>query len=533
MIVRGFVVRSAHTPVAQDVLCFPAHKAQEPDKSGQTDLFGQPAYDVSSVGISDSEPGLWDGVWFLPDLSGYHSCVISVFSPAGRNPMRNSVAFLISVCLFVVTLDAYGQAVPSDAALARIGLKRHWVSQGRVNPGRDRVTHISTDEMHVYVQSSNGSLTALDSETGRRHWVVQLGAANRTSFAAVSNADTVLVVTSTNAYGVEKSSGHVLWTVKMPASASTSAIIDDEFFYIGTGDGSMYAFSLAVVEYKNRTGRLPGTFDPSTKTITSPIGEVPALNTWLWRYRTGRSLREPPILTGGNVLLADTRGQVYGISSGTPQELGGQLRFQFQAGAGIAGKMISKGDVTYVPTTDNVMTAVDSSRGQLLWRFTFGRTLVGDPLMIDGKLYLSADYEGLVALDISNGAQVTTAYGPWKVRGVTEMLGATKKAVYVSDRQRGLIAIDRETGRPRGKLTLYPYSIRLQNDLNDRLYLASTGGQVLCLRDPEADEPHFYRNQDRTPILPELAGDNEEAGDNEKTGNGEPPPPTDTGDNGN
>lgn len=425
--------------------------------------------------------------------------------------MRTAHLVLSLFCLCATSVAA--QNVPSSGSLARIGLERAWVSQARVDPGRGRLTHLSVDERYVYAQASNGSLTAFDAETGNRHWVVQLGPPDRTTFAAVSNADLVLVVTGMTVFGVEKSSGHVVWTTKMPVSASTSAVVDDEYFYIGTSDGSVYAFNMAVVAYKEKTGRLPGTFNPSTKEVTSPVGPVAASNIWMWRYRTGRSLRQPPMLTSNSVLLGDTSGQIYGISSGTPEDLGGKLMFQFQAGEGTAGSMLSRGSTAFIATGDNRIVAVDSVKGQVLWRYSVGHKILGSPLMIGKTIYLAAVSEGLIAIDSETGTQVATPNGPWWVPNTTKMVGATKSTVFASDRQWNLIAADRETAQPKGQLALVPFKHRIPNDLNDRLYMASPEGLILCLREIGSEEPTFYRNTDRTPITPSLAEDESESAD--------------------
>ncbi|MFK7817556.1 MAG: PQQ-binding-like beta-propeller repeat protein [Planctomycetaceae bacterium] len=409
------------------------------------------------------------------------------------------------ILLSLIATPSFGQTVPPDSSLSRIGLERAWIGQARVDPHRDRLTHLTVDERYVYAQSSNGSMTAFDAENGERAWVVQLGPPNRTTFGAVSNADLVLVVTGMTVYGVEKSSGHILWTAKMPASASTSAYLDDEFFYIGTSDGSVYAFNMKVVAYTSRTGRLPGSFDPSTKEITSPIGPVAARNLYMWRYRTGRALKLPPVLASESILFGDSFGQIYGVTSGTPEELGGKLIFEFQAGDGQTNGMLSKGSIAYVSTGDGRIVAVDSGKGKVLWRYGLGHKIVGEPLMVDDKIYLTAETEGIIALDSKLGQQVMTPNGPWRIRGGIDFVGITKDRVFAVDRVGNLVAVDRETAGPRGSIPLVPYKIRIMNDLNDRLYLASHRGQILCMRPINAEKPTFYRNADRTPIDPLLA----------------------------
>ena len=58
------------------------------------------------------------------------------------------------------------------------------------------------------------------------------------------------------------------------------------------------------------------------------------------------------------------------------------------------------------------------------------------------------------------------------------------------------------------------FTIRMTNDLNDRIYMISDKGLVLCLREPNSDSPVFYRNLDRAPIAPELQVDKPAADEN-------------------
>jgi outer membrane protein assembly factor BamB len=411
----------------------------------------------------------------------------------------------LAILLSFFAATSLGQSVPSDSSLSRIGLERAWVGQARVDPHRNRLTHLSVDERYVYAQSSNGSMTAFDAENGERAWVVQLGPANRTTFAAVSNADVVMVVTGMTVYGVEKSSGHILWTARMPASASTSAYLDDEFFYIGTSDGGVYAFDMRVVAYASRTGRLPGSFDPSTKDITSPIGPVASRNIYMWRYRTGRNLKQPPIPVSESILFGDSEGQIYGVTAGTPEQLGGKLIFEFQAGKGKTSGMLAKDGVAYVATGDGRVVAVDAGKGQVLWRYSFGHSIIGQPMLLGDNIYLAAVGEGIIALNSKTGQQVMTANGPWRIRAGVELVCATKERIFAFDRIGNLIAADRASAGPRGSLPMVPYKTRIKNDLNDRLYLATQTGQILCLREIGSKKPTFYRNADRTPIDPMLA----------------------------
>ncbi len=417
--------------------------------------------------------------------------------------MRNLGLLAIPICLTLSIAQA--QTPPSSTSLRRIGLEKMWASQARVNPSRDKVSHLTFDERHVYVQSSNGSLTAFDAENGTRKWTVQVGPPGRTPFPASTNGSVVVVVAAAKIYGINKFTGHILWAVKTPGSAATAAAVDEKEFYVGTTDGSVYAFSFAVVEYYGRNGRLPGSFNPETREITSPIGPTPSTHTWMWRYRTGRPIEHTPTLSSLMVLFGDKLGQVYGISKGTRQEQGGKLRFQYQSGHGIVGRIIAEGNNVFVPTTENRLVAANVPTGSALWNFAAGNQILGDPKYIADRLYFVSEGEGLFALNTADGSHVPTPTGKWWVPGATKFLGITPSLVLASGAQNNVVAVDRKTAQPRGQLRMDDFTIRATNDLNDRIYMISEQGLVLCLREPGSETPVFYRNLDQAPITPELS----------------------------
>ena len=108
-------------------------------------------------------------------------------------------ALLSAAVLCALTADAFAQRslsvqVPTARQLARFGLERAWASQATIEIGRDVVRHLVLDEDNLYVQSSGGTVTAFDNETGEKRWAVQLGNKDEPSFAATSNEELVLVI---------------------------------------------------------------------------------------------------------------------------------------------------------------------------------------------------------------------------------------------------------------------------------------------------------------------------------------------------
>ena len=79
--------------------------------------------------------------------------------------------------------------------------------------------------------------------------------------------------------------------------------------------------------------------------------------------------------------------------------------------------------------------------------------------------------------------------------------------------------LSRENGGLVGALPLRQFTVRLENDRTDRLYMATQSGLVTCIREKGSGFPLYHMFPDRRPILPEFAP---EAGDEKATPPAEP-----------
>src|SRR5438128_1091698 len=80
-----------------------------------------------------------------------------------------------------------GLQLPSEQVLNRLGLTRSWWSHATINSRRDKLVYMVVDETHLVLQSSSGTVTAFDCETGRYLWTKMVGAADRGIYPATSN----------------------------------------------------------------------------------------------------------------------------------------------------------------------------------------------------------------------------------------------------------------------------------------------------------------------------------------------------------
>ena len=208
---------------------------------------------------------------------------------------------VVSACCLLLSSPAVAQRLPTDKVLptqqqlSPFGLERAWWGQATLNASRDKVRHVTIDEDIVYVQASSGIATAFNSETGERLWATLLGRFDQPSFPAVSNEDLALMVVGSTMYGIDKRTGKTVWTLVLPGQPSTGPSVDDNQVYIGTLDGSVYAFSLKKIRQLYREQRLPQWSQEAL----------------VWRYKAGKEVTSPPIVTGRVVNFASRDGSLY------------------------------------------------------------------------------------------------------------------------------------------------------------------------------------------------------------------------------
>lgn len=376
--------------------------------------------------------------------------------------------------------------LPTSRTLSRYGLERAWWSQATINPKRDKVKHMVLDEENVYLQGTGGSVTAFDAESGKRLWSVQLGNRDEPIFAGVSNEKHFLAISGMTLYCIERFSGRVLWELTLPAMPSVGVSVDDQHIYIGTLDGSIYSYELKKIDELYRKRMLPN-------------WSFEALR---WRYRTSKEITTTAYSTGRLVNFASRDGSLYAVGA-----LERNLTWQFETSAPITAPLAATNDSLILASEDYFVYCLNRDNGSVRWEFASGSPIRKAPVVIEQDLYIMPDRGGVFNLVLRTGDE------KWERPGITDLLGASRSRLFCSDVTGNIVLLQRSTGRPLGTLPLRPFSVRLQNDRTDRLFLATPSGLVMCLREQGSEFAHYHKYPERAPIVPDVEPD-------------EPTPPT-------
>ena len=380
--------------------------------------------------------------------------------------------------------DAWGQyrarssAIPQRSLLDRFGLERVWVAQATLNPSRDKLRHITLDEEVVIAQASSGVVTAFDSETGRRFWSIQLGRTDLKSFGAVTNQEQVIVIAGTQVYGVHKYTGELLWKHHIPEQPSVSPSMDEKNLYIGTLKGNIYAYNLAKIQELYEDSKLDGWAHQASR----------------WSYRTGQQVLTPPVTNGRVVAIANRANQLYSIGATR-----GKTIFQFETDEPVSAPMAQRDDWLLMASQDFRLYSININNGGLRWIYPSGRPITAAPRVIGKNVFLTPEFAGLFCLDLETGEKL------WWRQGIKKFLSATPDLVFATDESENIAVLSRRTGAPIGNLALYNYTVQLDNDRTDRLYLATESGRVVCIRQKGRTFPIYHKHPERRPIMPEFA----------------------------
>lgn len=381
--------------------------------------------------------------------------------------------------------SSFGPRLPSQRLLSRYGLERGWWGQATLNPSRDTVRYFTVDEENVYVQATSGVVTAFDNESGRRLWAVQLGRRDLFSYALASNEEFALVAVGMQLFALDKYSGDLLWEIRLPAHPSTSPAMDEKYVYIGTLDGSVYAFSLRKIHELFNENLLP---QWSHETL-------------VWRYKTAKSITTPPISTGRVVDFASQDNLLYSVSADEREQI-----FLFETDAPVSAPMVRSEGLLYMASEDFNFYCLNAENGRVRWEFVSGLPVRQAPVVIGPHVFLLPDRGGMYCLSKTSGSQIW-----WQPKG-TEFLAATPELVFMSDSLDNVVMLDRRDGAPLGALPMRYFKKRVANDRTDRLFLASESGLVISIRDQNREFPLYHKHPERRPIMPMFAEETPPAG---------------------
>lgn len=292
---------------------------------------------------------------------------------------------VICLTLLSIGLPSVSAVDISADELQGMGLEARWSSQAVMDVTRDGVRFITNDEANVYVQSTAGMLTAFHGENGRRLWNAQVGRSDEPGMVAVSNSKSLILVNGPVVYGFNKFNGTPLFEFRLSGQPTAAPAVNEGAFFIPVSGGALYAYSLSVLEYRTRYGKLP-------ETVTTP---------YLWRFICAEEISHPPVVGERAVSFASESKSLFsvetaGVNAGKTRC---QLLLNKSATADLAIADNKGGSSVLMLTGENRIFSVDMMTGNTEWTYPMGRSMSQQPIVIGKYVYVVTSDGGLVKVD--------------------------------------------------------------------------------------------------------------------------------------
>lgn len=411
-------------------------------------------------------------------------------APAGRTAAGLLLA--AAACLLApAPAGAQSRLLPRAADLRAAGLELAWWAVADISPGLDLVRDLTADEDLVYVRTRENLLTAIDLTTGAKKWSVRVGRDRQVGLPVSSNRTLAMAVVGGVAYALDKDTGRTEWQLPLPGVPTAPPALDENRVYLGTADGSVYAFDLRTVQEYYSEGKLPQ-FVNATQS---------------WRYASGGEVVGSPVRSGIALLFANADG-VLGALEAEERD----LLWQFEADRRASAPPVADDETVYFPSQDRNLYAVAVENGIDRWEFVTRSPVETAPALVGDSLFVVPGRSGVAKVDKRTGR------ADWVNDRTTGFLAVAGGRAYVSDAADDVVALDLATGAPLGSARLTDYRLRAANDRTDRVIVATERGVVLCLKAAGAGFPVYHRNPGARPVEPAFADPDAPAADADPAG---------------
>ncbi|WP_198000625.1 outer membrane protein assembly factor BamB family protein [Gimesia fumaroli] len=356
-------------------------------------------------------------------------------------------------------------------------LDRVWWGQATVDPQRDKIVHLTLDEINLYALSTAGIITAFNNETGKKLWATQLGRGNNISYPPVSNSKYVFITVGIKLYSIDRLSGEIDWELQLPGSASTSPTVDEDTVYVGTLSGRVYAWDLRKLKELSNESKLPSWRESAIR----------------WTYQTGDKVTTPPVVTNRTLLFASQDGSLYSVTLNDRQ-----LTFQFETDAPISASLAEDEKSVFLASEDQNLYCLNILNGIVRWRIRTSFPIRKPVTVLENEVYLSSKKKGLFQLSAETGQE------QWWQPLASSFVSLSPNRLYATDEIGNLLVLSRTDGAVLSAVPLRKYRIKLMNERTDRIFCSSESGLIMCLRQSDLPFPIRFKHQDRYPILPEI-----------------------------
>lgn len=214
-------------------------------------------------------------------------------------------------------------------------------------------------------------------------------------------------------------------------------------------------------------------------------GDIEAISekdgTKLWSYKTQGGIFSSPASFHNSIIVGSGDSNIYCLTSE------GKLKWKVSTGASVLGSPIVKDGKVYIGGSDGKFRAIDAENGNIIWTFTgIGGAIVSKPLIYKDQIYFGAWDKNLYALNMKDGSlswKWTNGKGNRMFSPAMVIPVAAQGAVFIVAPDRYITALDAETGKElwRSNEVSVRESLGISND-NKLLYAKTMNDSIVAFR---------------------------------------------------
>ncbi|MGW0839365.1 beta-alanine-activating enzyme beta-propeller domain-containing protein [Streptomyces sp. NPDC002787] len=295
----------------------------------------------------------------------------------------------------------------------------------------------------VYAGSRDGSMYALEAETGKPRWQFSTGNGVYTC-PAVAGGLAYFGSADYHLYAVDVKTGEQRWQFSAGGEVNSSPVVAGGVVYAGSDDARLYAVDA-------RSGDRKWTFAAEGRIRSSPVvawnkvyvgsedsrlyAVDAATGEQRWAFATDGDVKSSPAIADRVVYVGSYDGNLYAVNCDT-----GDLLWTFATRGGVGSSPVVSGGVVYVGSDDGNLYAVDALTGDQRWKFTVGAVVYSSPAVLGDAVYVGSKNGNLYAVRTDTGKPLWTYRTGADIRSSPT---ATDATVYVGNDSGTVFAVNR------------------------------------------------------------------------------------------
>lgn len=416
----------------------------------------------------------------------------------------------------------YTQPVPPPQELLdRLNLKMGFRIYVPMDGRQDGFVTVQLQGRDLFVQTRSGMVALIDAETGATTWRQRVGRSYVAEHALAFNSREVYVINNSYLFALDRLTGAVNWSYRLPEGVSSPPAADENMIYIASATGLLTAYLLprpelapatrvahgapAIASLRAESRSSSAAVGPLTRTtreastVVEPLAPHPIR---AWAEVTSLRLELPMMLSRDRVVVPSPSGAVLGLGKLLPVGAVSTRSYRFATESTIRMPGRFYDGIAYIGADDANLYAVQSAGGRLQWRATIGVPITRRPAVTDDDIYVVSGKQGMMRLDRATGQTL------WRIpvsgaiaeanAAADYFLAANRKYVYALDASGRFLVLDRRRGITLSGFDGRDFVFPITNDVTDRVYLAANNGLLVCLHDREYTQSirHHLRDEE-------------------------------------